>query len=126
MLDHGAEMNARNESGVTPLYVACECGHTELVEALLERGTDVNVRDNFVEAPLHVAGKTGRRNIMKLLLDHGADPSVLDHGGWTPMRHAMDLDGDSSCREESLDLFREYAPEQYFTAFCETPAPGRR
>ncbi|MBP7526703.1 MAG: ankyrin repeat domain-containing protein [Syntrophorhabdaceae bacterium] len=119
LLDRGAEINARDGSDASPLRVACEYGHTELVEALLERGTDVNTRDNFHgQTPLHWACICAWPETARFLLSHGADPSVPDHGGWTPLRHAMDLDGDSSCREEIIDLFRQYAPEQVMEAYC--------
>jgi len=44
LLDHGAEVNARSEVGVTPLIEAVSNGHAAVTQLLLEAGADPNVR----------------------------------------------------------------------------------
>ena len=41
-LDAGADVNVKNESGETPLWVAARNGHTEIVRLLLAAKADVN------------------------------------------------------------------------------------
>ena len=45
-LARGADVNARNNLGLTPLMMAAYHGQTEMVKALVEHGADVNAFDN--------------------------------------------------------------------------------
>jgi hypothetical protein len=45
LLDCGADTEARNTKGQTPLHVACIIGNVELMEVLLRRGCSVTKRD---------------------------------------------------------------------------------
>lgn len=42
LIDHGADLNARNESNELPLGYACSYGQWEAAKLLVERGADVN------------------------------------------------------------------------------------
>ncbi|KAK5905715.1 hypothetical protein CgunFtcFv8_001645 [Champsocephalus gunnari] len=42
LLERGAEVNAVNNAGITPLHEACSMGNTELVELLLRYGANIN------------------------------------------------------------------------------------
>ena len=71
MLGHGVNPNfmySRATTGssraevVTPLHVAVDLGHFDIVDALLAVNADCNVRDHNADCPLHVAVlKCGRR-----------------------------------------------------------------
>lgn len=73
LLDKGASVNLKSSYGQTPLFFACDRGHTEIVKLLVDRGADVNVEDTFYHASaLSWAAQKNRTEIVKLLLDHGA------------------------------------------------------
>ncbi|NTX11353.1 ankyrin repeat domain-containing protein [Myxococcus sp. CA056] len=63
LLSQGAEVNARNESGVTPLHLAVRgpssktepLPDVEVVRALITAGADVNARDALQQTPLRLA-----------------------------------------------------------------------
>lgn len=40
LLAHGAPVNQQTSRGVTPLFTACEQGHTEVARKLLDAGAD--------------------------------------------------------------------------------------
>jgi ankyrin repeat protein len=40
LLAHGADVNAKNESGKSPLLQAVQYGHKEVVEVLLQAGAE--------------------------------------------------------------------------------------
>ena len=81
LLDQGADVDADNGRGGTPLYVAAEQGHAGVAKLLLERGADPNVKDlEWGRTPLRHAslpdsrpqGKIDRAEIIKMLLDKGS------------------------------------------------------
>jgi ankyrin repeat protein len=46
LLDAGADVNAKDEDGLTPLHRAALAGHKEIVELLITKGAEVNAKDN--------------------------------------------------------------------------------
>ena len=60
LLARGVDVDAANDRGVTPLYIAAEQGYLELVKLLLERGADPNVKDlEWGRTPLRHASLGG-------------------------------------------------------------------
>jgi ankyrin repeat protein len=57
LLDHGADVNARNEGrgGKTPLHWAAYCCGAEVVKLFVANGADVNAADDGGNRPLHEA-----------------------------------------------------------------------
>ncbi|WP_163864191.1 ankyrin repeat domain-containing protein [Myxococcus eversor] len=58
VLDAGAAVNARDDSGQTPLHRAMAVGKPELVTLLLERGAEVNAIDGMGRTPMGVGLRT--------------------------------------------------------------------
>lgn len=58
VLDAGAAVNARDDSGQTPLHRAMAVGKPELVKLLIERGAEVNAIDGMGRTPLGVGLRT--------------------------------------------------------------------
>jgi ankyrin repeat protein len=46
LIERGANVNAKDEEGATPLMIAAGMGRVEMVKLLLSKGADVNARDN--------------------------------------------------------------------------------
>lgn len=55
LVARGADVNARNEFGVTPLHAAADFGSAPVAQGLLERGAEVNAIDGLGRTPLAVA-----------------------------------------------------------------------
>lgn len=75
LLDHGADVNARNSREHTALHIAVAWGwdSLETVQALLSSGADVHARDRSGRTPLALAKSSQRKPaIQRLLLEHGA------------------------------------------------------
>jgi ankyrin repeat protein len=54
VLGKGADVNAKDHDGSTPLIYAAELGHLDLLKVLLANGADVNARRNDGSTALKV------------------------------------------------------------------------
>ena len=94
LIEAGADLNARiprtrrEDSLATPLGLAVQQRHTQMVELLLTGGADPNVAAMEDEPPLHLAAEEGQVELAALLLDAGADVNGRDGGGGTALRAA--------------------------------------
>jgi len=53
LLIHGANVNAKNNKGVTPLHIAVLLGAVKIAEMLIKYGAYMNARDDEGNTPLH-------------------------------------------------------------------------
>lgn len=56
---HCKEINGSNDYGRTPLLLAAENGHEDVVQKLLEKGTNLEANDDNDRAPLLLAAQNG-------------------------------------------------------------------
>lgn len=77
----GANVDARDATGRTPLLVATQARQTEAFRALLEAGADVDLRDDRLDNPFLYAGAEGILDILKLANEAGADPAITNRYG---------------------------------------------
>ena len=96
LLDHGADVNARNADGQTPLHRVSLCPNKKtnslLVQLMLERGADVNARDKDQETPLHSTSYMSNLATTRVLLDHGANIHAKNVQGQTPLHKVSQSD----------------------------------
>lgn len=81
LVERGADVDARDESGYTALMYAANAGELPSVECLLDYGADVNARDAEQSTPLMFAAQHGHDEVVRRLLAAGADVKARgDHG----------------------------------------------
>lgn len=67
LLEHGADVNAQDETGQTPLMYAVICSHKEVVEKLLSvPSIDLGIKNTDGETAKDIAA-TGDDDILELL-----------------------------------------------------------
>jgi len=73
LLAKGAQVNARNAHGWTPLHVAAAGGDPAVITLLLQHGADVHAQSHIGTTALdNATTRGGRKAVIDLLLAHGA------------------------------------------------------
>lgn len=83
LLDHGAQVTARDEEGQTALMRAVDRNEAEVVDALIQAGADASVQNEDGETLLIRAASLGAFEIVKSLIARGADVKHSDALGNT-------------------------------------------
>ncbi len=71
--DAGADLEATDGYGLTPLHYAARRGDTKMVSLLVEAGVDVDAKTLDKETALHYAARGGDTKIVSLLVEAGVD-----------------------------------------------------
>ncbi len=93
LIASGADVDARDERGWTPLMrAAAYNGDPDIIKTLLDAGADVNARDNLGFTPLmHAVPRFNSNSDMIIaLLDAGADAKAKDIYGKRAVDYAKD------------------------------------
>ncbi|KAF4811203.1 Ankyrin-1 [Colletotrichum tropicale] len=93
----GANMNELDSNRQTPLYYACQGGHTSVIQRLLQYGADP-CHTSHMNSPLHAATQAGDLIGATLLLDHGGNVDSTDAKRCTPLMYAIEKNSPESVR----------------------------
>lgn len=90
LLASGADPDARDANGDTPLHHAARAGRPEIVRLLLDAGATLDTPGEYGMTPLAQAAawSDDATAVAQMLLDAGANPSALDANGDTPLHWA--------------------------------------
>lgn len=88
LIAKGADVNARNNKGETPLFLPLLRNQEGIVQLLIAKGADVNARNNEGETPLLMALRFRRERVVQLLIVGGADVNAKGGLGLTPLHLA--------------------------------------
>ncbi len=101
LLEMGADINAEDRRGITPLIGACGEGQEAVAHLLLDLGADGS-KGKYADA-LHYACEKGLVSAIRRLVEMGADVDALDVNGWTPLMQAC-CRGQEAAAHLLLDL----------------------
>ena len=79
-IKQGADVNARNQFGWTPLMLAACEGNTAVVKKLLAEGADVSSINDVGASALCYAALNGECAVLEVLLEAKAPINVRPHG----------------------------------------------
>ncbi len=92
LLKAGANPNqATLDDNTSPVWIACEYGHTEIVATLACAGADVNSPRTVgsLSAPIYIAILNGHTDVVKSLATAGADIQKTTAQGISPLQFAQ-------------------------------------
>ena len=92
------EINGVDDEGWTPLHLAAQEGHLDIVKHLVEKGANFRASSKTGRTPLHMCSSCGHVGILEYLLSSAkqhVDPKEMDHvvnctdkRKWTPFHSA--------------------------------------
>ncbi|RWW76130.1 hypothetical protein BHE74_00015808 [Ensete ventricosum] len=100
LLDAGMDVNVTalgsKAPGVTPLHLAAQGGHINVMDELLERGANIDARTKGAcgWTPLHIAAKERNKQAIKFLIENGAflPPDINDNRFNPPLHYCPGLE----------------------------------
>jgi ankyrin repeat protein len=100
LLDSGAEADAADNFGLTPLHGAAMIGDVDVGRVLVDKGrSDVNRQTLSGYTPLHIAAISGKTEFVQFLLDKGANRNLRDNRNLTAAEAASQFPAMSYSRE---------------------------
>jgi uncharacterized protein len=81
LVAEGADIDARDADGRTPVMAATAARQTAAVRLLIDAGADVDIRDDRLDNPFLYAGAEGLLEILRLVNEAGADPALTNRYG---------------------------------------------
>ncbi|VDH99713.1 Hypothetical predicted protein, partial [Mytilus galloprovincialis] len=127
LLRMNCDVNERDISGRSALFVASAKGHIKTVERLVKNKNEkkeenieneeyktnevnIDLSNNIKRTSLHVACKEGHYDIAKYLIQNGADIFVCDANGYSPL-HLASVYGSKEIVELLLDTYKDRGKE---------------
>jgi len=88
LAQHPDELNLPEDHELTPLHLAAENCHTNVVVLLLDKGANINVTADDKATPLHLAAQEGCTDVVTVLLERSAKINLRDDQKRTPLVRA--------------------------------------
>ena len=91
LIQKGADVNAKDENGSTPLIYAAGDGQIKVVKYLIEHGAQMKYTDQHGNTPLHSAAEMNENLVLEYLIEkHGAQVNMKNEFGETPLHLAAE------------------------------------
>lgn len=90
LLRKNASVNDKNKDLLTPLHLAADKSHFDVIDLLVKNGAKVNALDSLGQTALHRCSRAGNVQACRLLLSYGVDPTIVSVQGYTASQVASE------------------------------------
>ncbi|KAK9871342.1 hypothetical protein WA026_011608 [Henosepilachna vigintioctopunctata] len=90
LIRKGAQLNEKNKDFLTPLHIAADNSHYDLVEVLLRNGAKVNALDGLGQTALHRCAREDNVQACRIMLSYNVDTSIVSLQGYTAAQVASE------------------------------------
>lgn len=104
-------------NGNTPIHIAAQNGHNEIVKLLISKGVTVDALNGKGNTALHMAIGYDYYDAAKMLMDAGAKPDIINEAGFPASRG---LEGDKTLGLAALACAKTTKEAQYALELCES------
>lgn len=87
LIDHGADVNAQDNEGSTPLHLVAE-GQDQNIARLLASRARSDLPNNDGQIPLHIAAGSANTEVLATILNATSNKNMPDNSGDTPLHIA--------------------------------------
>lgn len=89
LLEHGANINQRNNKHMSPLYSALKekSPRTKMINYLIKEGANINQIRKLGWSPLTLAISKGQLEVVKTMMDYHPNFKIKDMKGWSVFMH---------------------------------------
>ena len=128
LIEHGADANAKTNYNVTPLSLACECGHAAIVKKMIEANPELDLESKRLgsETPLMLAARNGNAELVKALIEAGAKLDVKEVDGQNALMWAA-ANGNTAAVDALVEAGADFkhATKQGFTPLMFAARQGK-
>jgi hypothetical protein len=100
-----------------PLHLACENGHTEIAQLLIDNKAHINATDNNGDTPLHRACFHRNTLIVTELLKAGADINIMNTDGKTALYYIQNIDLATLLYIQGADIEDAHTNQSLYSIF---------
>ena len=102
------EIDAVNDAGETPLYIAIKENNLYIAEILIKAGADVNRKTFSGENLIYIAARQRKYHLVDILVKNGVDVNVRNKNGETPLLCAIKSTENQRPNVDMVRLLLEY------------------
>ncbi|XP_056631369.1 poly [ADP-ribose] polymerase tankyrase isoform X2 [Diorhabda sublineata] len=90
LIRKGAPLNEKNKDFLTPLHIAADNSHYDLMDVLLRHGAKVNALDGLGQTALHRCARDDNVQACRILLSYSVDITTVSLQGYTAAQVASE------------------------------------
>lgn len=115
------QIQAKDQQGYSLFNLACNLGHIEIINFLIDKGADINLSAGRLDlTPLMECARTGNLEVAKLLVEKGADVQIMNKMGVSAMHWAL-ANGQNQAEDVALLLIEKGSKVETKAFNGETP-----
>ena len=105
LINHGADVNAKDALANTAVHFSARNGYQLVVEQLIHSNANLDLQNNNGETALHLAAKYGHAECVEILLKYGARADITNKVLKTPLHYSVITNRQNPAMVEATKAF---------------------